>query len=144
MNQLLSEIEIYPEDGQVRVEALGSQAVPDDVDDDWFDKGYIANETSVYVITMTADEAEDIGSSVRTRVYRGSDTAGLGKLIFDQQMVFRDPVLTLGRVLDDVENLHKVPVDRTGPVRIQIFTVTSAPVEGPNEVNVLIRADLAT
>jgi len=42
----------------------------------------------------------------------------------------------------DDEYLHKVPLERTGPIRLQIFTVTSEHVEGPSEINVLIRYDL--
>jgi len=55
--------------------------------------------------------------------------------------MFSQPVLAIGRVLDNDSNLHNVQLERTGPIRLQIFAATTQPVEGPNEINVLIRYD---
>jgi hypothetical protein len=62
----------------------------------------------------------------------------LGTLVFNGVIGFSSPPrLGLYRVLDDVG--VEVPIERSGPVHIQIFV---NPPQDAEEVNVLIRYDL--
>jgi hypothetical protein len=62
----------------------------------------------------------------------------LGALVFDEAVSFTSPPrLGLYQLLDDAG--VEVPIEGTGPVRIQVFV---NPPQDAEEVNVLIRYDI--
>ena len=150
-NELLFEGEIYPDGSQIKIEDPGTADIPEGVTEG---AAFDASDSSVSVYTMSADEAETIERDVVTRVYKGSDPDGLGELIFDQDVTFTQPFMGVGEVLHDESELTHIPLERTGPIRLQIFTANTIetvtypdhgdhPVSGPSEVNILIRYDLS-
>ncbi|WP_078312570.1 MULTISPECIES: hypothetical protein [unclassified Mycobacterium] len=81
-HELLLDVNVFPDYGQIRIEDLGAKEVPDG----WgVEEAFIASEHAVYVLTMTADEADMANRGVQVRVLRGSDHDGLGELIFDDR-----------------------------------------------------------
>ncbi|MFV8310333.1 hypothetical protein [Mycobacteroides chelonae] len=150
-NELLFEGEIYPDGSQIKIEDPGTSDIPDGVTEG---AAFDASDSSVSVYTMSADEAETIERDVVARVYKGTDTQGLGELIFDQNVTFTQPFLGLGEILHDEDSLNHVPLERTGSIRLQIFTDTAIKtvtypghgehrISGPSDVNILIRYDLS-
>lgn len=150
-NELLFEGEIYPDGSQIKIEDSGTSDIPDGVTEG---AAFDVSDSSVSVYTMSADEAEMIERDVLTRVYKGTDTHGLGELIFDQTVTFTQPFLGVGEILHDEVELNHIPLERNGPIRLQIFTDNAIktvtypdhgerPVSGPSEVNILIRYDLS-
>lgn len=150
-NELLFEGEIYPDGSQIKIEDPGTADIPDGVTEG---AAFDASDSSISVYTMSADEAETIGRDVVTRVYRGTDPEGLGNLIFDRTITFTQPFLGVGEILHDEDDLNLIPLDRTGPIRLQIFTDSTIStvtypddgdhqISGPSDVNILIRYDLS-
>lgn len=79
-NELLAQATMIPIYHQVRFAALGSRTVPE-FDDDADE--YLADESSIHVYTFADDQDEHADHTVDIYVYRGTDTTGLGRLIFD-------------------------------------------------------------
>ncbi|MGV9801749.1 hypothetical protein ACWDTP_27255 [Mycobacterium sp. NPDC003449] len=140
VNELIATFDVYPDYGQVLVEEAGNPAgVPDDSD------GKVAvNDHSVVVSTMTSDAADTFGRDVVVCVYRGSDGTGFGELVFDGTVIFTEAALAVGEILDLPEDLHRVPIDHTGPIHLQIYTrntIPEVPASDPTDINILIRTD---
>jgi hypothetical protein len=77
---------------------------------------------TVDVFTMSVDQAVRNDQDVRVRIYRGDDSNGLGTMVFDDSLIFTgEPRLAVYQPLADVDEGDEIPIDRTGPVRIQIF-----------------------
>lgn len=146
-NELLLDVDVFPDYGQVIIKDLGTQDLPDG----WgLDERFVASAHAVYILTMTADEAEMANRGVQMRVLRGSDHDGLGELIFDQELTFESQILAVGQILHDADNLHKVQLAGSGPFQVRIFTSSNIPsegldwpIEGATEVNILIRCDMS-
>jgi hypothetical protein len=136
---MLLDVEIFPDYGQIDVSDVTGRDLPEGTSAD----GPTAfTDHTVYVYTMSVDQAVDSGQNVRVRVYRGDDTANLGTLIFDRDIEFADPPrLGVYQPLTDEpeDGGGSVPMERSGPVHIQIFI---NPPQDAQEVNVLIRYDL--
>ncbi|WP_454790801.1 hypothetical protein [Mycolicibacterium lutetiense] len=96
-NELLAQATMIPIYHQVRFAALGSRTVPE-FDDDADE--YLADESSIHVYTFADDQNEHADRTVDIYVYRGADTARLGRLIFDTPLNFRQPQLTFGSILE--------------------------------------------
>ncbi|TDZ79674.1 hypothetical protein DE4585_03422 [Mycobacteroides salmoniphilum] len=141
-NEVLLDVNVFPDYGQVRIEDLGTKEVPDG----WgVEEAFIASEHAVYVLTMTADESDMANRGVRVRVLRGSDQDGLGELIFNQPLTFDSQILAVGEILDVDDNLHKVQLPGRGPYPVRIFTASNIPseelewpIEGATEINIVI------
>ena len=149
--ELLFEGEIYPDGSQIKIEDPGTSDIPEGVTEG---AAFDASDSSVSVYTMSADEAEMIERDVIARVYKGTDADGLGGMIFDQTLTFTQSFLGVGEILHDEDELNHIPLERNGPIRLQIFTDNAIksvtypdhgerPVSGPSEVNILIRYDLS-
>ncbi|WP_176138363.1 hypothetical protein [Mycobacterium sp. D16Q16] len=136
------DVNVFPDYGQIRIEDLGAKEVPDG----WgVEEAFIAREHAVYVLTMTADEADMANRGVQVRVLRGSDHDGLGELIFDDRLTFDSQILAVGEILDIDDNMHKVQLPDGGPLQVRIFTVSNIPsdglewpIEGATEINIVI------
>ncbi|AQA03915.1 hypothetical protein BVC93_17430 [Mycobacterium sp. MS1601] len=138
-NELLLDVEVFPDYGLVEVTDVGGRESPEEGGQEY---GVLLSDHSVGVFTMSVEESLERDQDVRVRVFRGSDQNGLGTLVFDRNLIFSDPP-KLGiyqPLADDPEDGGgSVSIERTGPVRIQIF------VDPPHEadhVNILIRYDL--
>jgi len=134
-NELLLDTTVFPEYGRVEISDVAGRDSPDS-------GGRVAGvaytERTVAVFTMSADQAMDTGHDVSVRVFRGTESRGLGTVVFDGPVSFSDPPrLGVYQLLDDEGD--EVPIDRVGPVRVQIFV--NPPTEA-EEVNVLIRYDV--
>ncbi|MDX1873387.1 hypothetical protein SBI67_14795 [Mycolicibacterium sp. 120266] len=134
-NELLAQATMIPTYHQVRFAALGSRTVPE-FDDDADD--YLADESSIHVYTFADDQDEHADRTVDIRVYRGTDTAGLGRLIFDAALKFLQPELTFGSALETEDSHHHVPLSRAGSIPIRVLTRESQPGNGTDEINILI------
>ncbi|MFD6199541.1 hypothetical protein ACFWE3_22840 [Mycobacteriaceae bacterium NPDC060252] len=141
--ELLLDVNVFPDYGQILIEDLGTSKLPSPGDGD--DDRFIASEHAVYVLTMTADESDMANRGVRVRVLRGSDQDGLGELIFNQPLTFDSQILAVGEILDVDDNLHKVELPGRGPYQVRIFTASSIPseglewpIEGATEINIVI------
>lgn len=133
-NEILLDVEIFPDYGRIEVSDVQRRDSPDS---EGRTTGIASTDHTVAVFTMSADQAVDNDQNVRVRVYRGTDT-DLGAMVFDQNIEFTDPPrLGVFALLDDEG--PEVPVEHTGPVRLQIFI---NPPQEAEEVNVLIRYDL--
>lgn len=139
-NQVLLDVNVFPDYGLVRIEDLGTKEVPD-----YDDEKICISAHAAYILTMTADEADMAGRGVQVRVLRGSDRDDLGELVFDQEMTVDSGILAIGAVADDDDNLHKVQLPNSGPRHVQIFTASNIPsqqldwpIEGATEINVLV------
>ncbi|AQA03009.1 hypothetical protein BVC93_11825 [Mycobacterium sp. MS1601] len=139
-NRLLLDVEVFPYYSMVEISDVGGREIPEQGGRDEY--GVYFGDSTVAVCTMDADFATQSGRRVRVRVYSGGDQAGLGALVFDRNLIFTDPPrLGIYEPLTDEpdEGGGSVLIERSGPVRIQIF------VDPPKEaeaVNVLIRYDL--
>ncbi len=105
---------------------------------------------SIDVYTMSQDESETTERLVRVRVYRGTDSVGLGERAFDGGAGTDnwDPgSRRLPRTPPEEQQLHLSP----GLVHLQIFTEKAIqtvhydlpepgeyPISGPTDINVLI------
>lgn len=138
-NELLLDIAAFPYYGQIDVSDVAGRDLPEGTSAD----GPTAfTDHTVYVYTMSVDQAVERDQNVRVRVYRGSDTTGLGSLVFDRDIEFTEPPrLGVYQPLTDEpeDGGGAVSIERTGPVHIQIFI---NPPQDAEEVNVLIRYDL--
>ncbi|WP_078325093.1 hypothetical protein [Mycobacteroides salmoniphilum] len=139
-NELLLDVNVFPDYGLVRIEDLGTKEVPeDDGEKIWV----LAH--AVYVITMTADAADMANRGVQVRVLRGSDYDDLGELMFDQELTLDSGILAIGSVVDGDDTLHKVQLPRSGKFPVRILTASNIPPEGLDwpiedvtEINILI------
>ncbi|AQA03013.1 hypothetical protein BVC93_11855 [Mycobacterium sp. MS1601] len=139
-NELLLDVEVFPDHGQIVISDVGGHGA---TSDGGLEYGLWFSEHTVSVITMSADEADYRDKGVQVRVYRGSDATELGTLVFDRNLIFTDPPqLGVYELLwDEPEEGGAIPIERTGPVRIQIFV---DPPQEADHVNVLIRYDIPT
>jgi hypothetical protein len=134
-NELLAQATMIPDYHQVRIAALGSRTVPE-FDDDADE--YLADETSIHVYTFADDQDEHADRTVDIYVYRGTDTTGLGRLIFDTPLNFPQPELTFGSGLVAEDDRHHVLLNRRGAIPIRVLTRESQPGNGTDIINVLI------
>lgn len=142
-NEVLLDVNVFPDYGQILIEDLGTGKLPAPGDGD--DHRYVASEHAVYVLTMTADEADMANRGVRVRVLLGSDHEGLGELIFNQPLTFDSQILAVGEILVGEDDLHKVQLPGRGPYPVRIFTASNIPseglewpIEGATEINIVI------
>jgi hypothetical protein len=133
-NSLLLETEIFPDYGVIILEDVGTLDLPDGP----FDEA-LASDHQISVRTMPTDQAVAEERNVHVKVLKGEEPDGLGKMVFDGKLTFTNPVLGVGQILDDPEELDTVPLDKSGPVHLQIFV---NPPKDATEVNILIRYDL--
>ena len=138
-NELLLDVEVFPDYGQIEVSDVVGRDLPQSYGQTG---GVVFTDHTVDVYTMSVDQAVDTDQNVRVRVYRGSDTVGLGAMVFDRAISFTDPPrLGIYQPLTDEpeDGGGAVVIERSGPVHIQIFV---NPAQDAEEVNVLIRYDL--
>jgi hypothetical protein len=134
-NELLLETEIFPDYGRIEISDVQGRDSPDS---EGRTSGVASTEHTVAVFTMSADQAMADGRGVSARILHGTNIADLGTLVFDGVLTFTSPPrLGLYELLDD-EGVE-VPIERSGPVHVQIFV---KPPQDADEVNVLIRYDL--
>jgi hypothetical protein len=134
-NELLAQATMIPIYHQVRFAALGSRTVPE-FDDDADE--YLADESSIHVYTFADDQDEHADRTVDIYVYRGTDTTGLGRLIFDAPLNFPRPELTFGSILETADSHHHVTLSRTGAIPIRVLTRETQPGNGTDEIDILI------
>ncbi|MFD6199540.1 hypothetical protein ACFWE3_22835 [Mycobacteriaceae bacterium NPDC060252] len=134
-NSLLLETEIFPDYGVIILEDVGTLDFPDGPFDE-----VLASDHQVSVRTLPTDQAVAMGKNVHVKVFKGEESAGLGKIVFDGKLTFTNPILGVGQMLSDPEELETIPLDRSGPVHLQIFVT---PPTSATEVNILIRYDLS-
>ncbi|MGV0593087.1 hypothetical protein [Mycobacterium vulneris] len=135
-NELLAQATMIPDYHQVSFVALGWDQVPELGDE--YPVEFIADESSVNVFTFADDQDEHGDRTVDVTIYRGTDTTGLGQLIFDAPLDFPEPALTFGSILAIADDHHHVPLRRTGSVPIRVLTRETQPGNGTDEINVLI------
>lgn len=135
-NELLAQATITPDYQQVSFVALGWDEVPELGDE--YPVEFIADESSVNVFTFADDQDEHGDRTVDVYVYRGTDTTGLGRLIFDTPLNFPEPALTFGSILTTADYHHHVPLRRAGSIPIRVLTQETQPGNGTDIVNVLI------
>jgi hypothetical protein len=138
-NELLAEVDVFPDHGSILIGDAGKNVTPEDVPT-WGVNVATASEHTLMVLTMTADDADDLGRDVTVRVYRGTDPTGLGELAFDGTITFTVPSLAIGEILIPVEDRHHVAINRTGPVRLQVYWRNTIPevAPDPTELSILI------
>ncbi|QCH24414.1 hypothetical protein DSM43276_02677 [Mycobacteroides salmoniphilum] len=96
-------------------------------------------EHVLFIYTMTADDADYVGAEVKIKVLTGENEADLGDRIYDSTLTLTQPVLAIGGILDDPEDMHRVPLNRAGVLPLKIFTRTTIDdISGPNEINILL------
>ena len=138
-NELLLDVEVFPDYGQIEVSDVVGRDLPQSFGQI---AGVVFTDHTVDVFTMSVDQAVERDQNVRARVYRGTETAALGTMVFDRDIEFTEPPrLGVYQPLTDEpeDGGGAVSIERTGPVRIQIFI---NPPQDAEEVNVLIRYDL--
>jgi hypothetical protein len=139
-NELIAELEVFPDYGTIVIGDAGKSVLPDNPPT----RGEAlatASEHTLLILTMTADTADDLGRDVTVRVYRGSDAAGLGDLAFDGILTFSEPNLAIGEILDTAEDRHKVPINRTGRIPLHVYvrtTIPGAPASDATDINILL------
>ncbi|MHA3018670.1 hypothetical protein ACXPWS_00185 [Mycobacterium sp. BMJ-28] len=145
--QLIAQLEVFPSDSMVRIEDPGHSGPDPDIAGSGADFGdpatFMAGRHSIRVVTMSADAAESAGRNVIVRVYRGSDPAGLGNLIYSGILDLTEPTLAIGEMLVGDEWLHQVSVGRTGPTEIQVYAQNTIPAladepDTPTDLNILL------
>lgn len=136
-NELLLDVAVFPDYGHIELSNRAERDIPEGTSAD----GPVAfTAHTVDVFTMSVDQAVRNDQDVRVRVYRGDDSNGLGTMVFDDNLTFTgEPRLAVYQPLADADEGDEIPIDHTGPVRIQIFV---HPPKEAEEVNVLIRYDL--
>jgi len=136
-NELLLDTEIFPDYGHIELSNRDERDIPEGSSAD----GPVAfTAHTVDVFTMSVDQAVHNDQDVRVRIYRGTDGSSLGAMVFDHNIEFTgEPRLAVYQPLADADEGEEIPIERTGPVRIQIFI---NPPQDAEEVNVLIRYDL--
>ncbi|ULN48204.1 hypothetical protein MI170_02110 [Mycolicibacterium goodii] len=134
-NELLAQATVIPDYHQVRFAALGARSVPE-LDD--YPVEFIADESSIHVFTFADDQDEHGDRTVDVYVYRGTDTTGLGRLIFDAPLDFSQPECTFGSGLSAEDDRHHVSLRRTGSIPIRVLTRETQPGNGTDIINVLI------
>lgn len=98
-----------------------------------------AGEHVLFIYTMTADDADYVDAEVKITVLAGESEADLGERIYDSTLTLTQPVLAIGGILDDPEDMHCVPLNRAGVLSLKIFTRTTLDdISGPNEINILL------
>jgi hypothetical protein len=136
-NELLLDTEIFPDYGHIELSNRYERDIPEGTSADG-PVAFTAHTVDVY--TMSVDQAVHDDQDVRVRIYRGTDSSGLGTMVFDDNVIFTgEPRLAVYQPLADADEGEEIPIERTGPVRIQIFV---NPPRDAEEVNVLIRYDL--
>lgn len=134
-NELLAQATIIPDYHQVRFAALGSRSIPE-LDD--YPVEFIADESSIHVFTFADDQDEHADRTADVHVYRGTDTTGLGRLIFDAPLIFPQPECTFGSGLVAEDDRQHVSLRRTGSIPIRVLTRETQPGNGTDVINVLI------
>lgn len=136
-NRLLLDTEIFPDYGQIDLSNRDERDIPEGTSAD----GPVAfTAHTVNVFTMSVDQAVHNDQDVRVRIYRGTDCDGLGTMVFDDDVTFTgEPRLAVYQPLADDDEGEEIPIERAGPVRIQVFV---NPARDAEEVNVLIRYDI--
>ncbi|TDZ81721.1 hypothetical protein [Mycobacteroides salmoniphilum] len=134
-NSLLLETEIFPDYGVIILEDVGTLDFPDGPFDE-----VLVSDHQISVRTLPTDQAVAMGKNVHVKVFKGEESTGLGKIVFDGKLTFTNPILGVGQMLSDPEELETIPLDRSGPVHLQIFVT---PPTSATEVNILIRYDLS-
>jgi hypothetical protein len=146
-NELLAELDVYPDHGTVVVEDGGHSDPETQIvinGRHWGYPGSVrANQHSIHVVTMSADTADRIGRDVRVRVYRGQNESDLGTLLFDGILNLAETTLAIGELLVEPETLQRVDVGHAGPTRIQIYAQNSVPLlkdepDIPTDLNILV------
>jgi len=84
----LLDIAIFPYYGQIEVSDVIGCDLPQSYGQT---TGAVFTDHTVDVFTMFVDQAVERDQNVRVRVYRGSDTTGLGSLVFDRDIEFTQP-----------------------------------------------------
>ncbi|MCP2625302.1 hypothetical protein NLB33_20870 [Mycolicibacterium smegmatis] len=135
-NELLAQATMIPDYHQISFVALGWDEVPELGDE--YPVEFIADESSVNVFTFADDQDEHGDRTVDIYVYRGTDTTGLGRLIFDASLSFPEPELTFGSILETADYHHHVSLRRTGSIPIRVLTRETQPGNGTDIINVLI------
>ncbi|MBA0049309.1 hypothetical protein [Mycobacterium sp. NPDC050853] len=122
---------------QIKVEDYGTLESPATASSDVtpIDGG----EHVLFIYTMTADDADYVEADVKIQVLCGENEADLGDRIYDGTLTLTQPILAIGGVLDDPEDMHCVPLSQAGVQRLRIFTRTTIDdISGPNEINILL------
>ncbi|MGJ6121622.1 hypothetical protein QN239_03495 [Mycolicibacterium sp. Y3] len=147
-NEMLLDVEVFPWGSYVSIEdleTLDQAGVPEGAKTDtwcW------ATAHAIDVYTLSPDESDDAERLVRIRVYRGTNSTGLGEQVFDGELELTTGILAVGSDLGappEEQQLNLGP----GVVHLQIFTqklVQTAktgqpdeyPISGPTDINVLI------
>lgn len=135
-NELLAQATMIPDYQQVSFVALGWDEVPELGDE--YPVEFIADESSVNIFTFADDQDEHGDRTTDIYVYRGTDTTGLGRLIFDTPLNFPEPELTFGSILAIADYHNHVPLRRTGSIPIRVLTRETQPGNGTDIINVLI------
>ncbi|MEN3221371.1 hypothetical protein [Mycolicibacterium porcinum] len=135
-NELLAQATMIPEYHQISFVALGWDEVPELGDE--YPVEFIADESSVNIFTFADDQDEHADRTVDIYVYRGTETTGLGRLVFDTSLNFPEPELTFGSILAIADYHHHVPLRRTGSIPIRVLTRETQPGNGTDIINVLI------
>ena len=120
-NELLLDIEVFPDYGQIEVSDVVGRDMPESYGQT---VGAVFTDHTVDVFTMSVDQAVNNDKNVRVRVYRGGDTTEMGALVFGRPIEFTNPPrLGVYQPLTDEpeDGGGSVPIERTGPVHIQIF-----------------------
>jgi hypothetical protein len=136
-NQLLAEFDVFPDHGTVVIEDAGKTVMPDDVPT-WGVNMATATDHTLTVLTMSADMADEFGRNVAVRVYRGNDPTGLGELAFNGNLTFSEPSLAIGQIPSLPEDRHKVPINRTGQVQVQVYWRNTIPEVFPDPTDLYI------
>jgi hypothetical protein len=149
-NEMLLDVEMLPAVNHVTIEDVMTEDMPGVPDGVKTEIWCWSTRHSINVYTMGEDESDATGRLVRVRVYRGTDTAGLGERVFDGELELTTGILAVGSDLGappDEQQLNLGP----GIVRLQIFTEKAIqtvhnnlpqpgeyPISGPTDVNVLV------
>jgi hypothetical protein len=149
-NELLLDIEVFPNGSTVTIEDLETEDIPGIPDGAMTDIWCWATSHSIDVYTMSPDESDTAERLVRVRVYGGSNPDGLGERVFDGDLEITTGVLAVG------SDLGAPPEDQQlqlgpGVVHLQIFTRKAIqmvyadlpepkeyPISGPTDINILL------
>lgn len=147
-NELLLDVEVFPWGSTVSIEDLDTEdqaGVPDGAKTTvwcW------ATTHAIDVYTMSEDESDDAERLVRVRVYRGTDTAGLGDRVFNGKLELTTGVLAVGAYIGTPPPQQQLELG-PGVIDLQIFTAKTVqtvrtgradeyPISGPTDITVLI------
>ncbi|MGJ6126305.1 hypothetical protein QN239_27390 [Mycolicibacterium sp. Y3] len=149
-NELLLDVEVDPWGSTISIEDLDTDDRPGVPEGFKTEIWCWSTIHSIDVYTMSQDESETTERLVRVRVYRGTDSVGLGERAFDGDLELTTGTLAVGAYLGtppEEQQLHLSP----GLVHLQIFTEKAIqtvhydlpepgeyPISGPTDINVLI------